>query len=169
MKGTNMKNIIVLTLFLVAAADIFADDEKIKVLTTLNVLKSIAQEVGGDKIEADCIASPRQDPHYIVAKPTFMKKANSCDIFIELGLGIDIWANDIASGSGNTKIQRGETGRIVASVGVKTLELPQVLSREWGDIHPNGNPHIWLDPINTKVIAENIAEGLKKVSPANSE
>jgi ABC-type Zn uptake system ZnuABC Zn-binding protein ZnuA len=38
-----------------------------------------------------------------------------------------------------------------------------------GDIHPQGNPHIWLDPLLAKVEAENICQALKRVDPAGSD
>src|SRR5213075_2106815 len=48
------------------------------------------------------------------------------------------------------------------------LEIPTVLSREMGDIHPQGNPHVWLDPLNVKIEAANIAEALKRADPAGA-
>jgi ABC-type Zn uptake system ZnuABC Zn-binding protein ZnuA len=57
---------------------------------------------------------------------------------------------------------------VIASAGISTLELPQQLSREWGDVHPYGNPHIWLDPLNVKDMAANIEQGLEKVDPAHA-
>jgi ABC-type Zn uptake system ZnuABC Zn-binding protein ZnuA len=48
------------------------------------------------------------------------------------------------------------------------LEVPAVVSREFGDIHPQGNPHVWLDPLLAKVQAGNIAEALKSFDPAGA-
>ena len=67
--------------------------------------------------------------------------------------------------SGNPDIQTGQKGRVVASEGIETKELPATLSKAWGDIHPYGNPHVWLDPVNAKQIAPNIAAGLTRVDP----
>jgi ABC-type Zn uptake system ZnuABC Zn-binding protein ZnuA len=33
-----------------------------------------------------------------------------------------------------------------------------------GDVHPEGNPHYWLDPENGIVIASNILAALKKLT-----
>jgi hypothetical protein len=35
-------------------------------------------------------------------------------------------------------------------------------------VHPYGNPHIWLDPLNVKEMAANIAQGLEKVDAAHA-
>ena len=97
-----------------------------------------------------------------------MQRAREADVFIEIGLQLELWAEKVVSGAGNTKIQTGQPGRIVASAGIATLELPTTLSREWGDVHPYGNPHIWLDPLNAKDMAANICEGLCKVDAAHA-
>src|SRR5262249_34299565 len=132
-----------------------SNEKPLEVVTTLGVLASLASEVGGTRVHAEALADPRQDPHYVEPKPTLMQKARAADLFIEVGLQLELWGEKVASGSGNPKIQMGQPGRVVASTGVQTLELPAVLSREWGDVHPYGNPHVWLDPLNAKTMAEN--------------
>jgi zinc/manganese transport system substrate-binding protein len=52
---------------------------------------------------------------------------------------------------------------------VHVLEVPTGrVDASMGDIHPNGNPHYWLDPRNGAAIALNVAEGLAKVDPAHA-
>jgi hypothetical protein len=58
---------------------------------------------------------------------------------------------------------------VVAATGVAALEIPSVLSREMGDIHPQGNPHVWLDPLLAKQEADNIADALKRVDPSGAD
>ncbi len=144
------------------------EDKKLEVVTTLSVLKSLAEEVGGARVHVESLSDPRQDPHFVEPRPTLMQKARAADLFVEVGLQLELWADKVASGSGNTRIQTGQPGRVIASAGVQTLELPAVLSREWGDVHPYGNPHVWLDPLNAKIVAENIAKALQAVDPAHS-
>ncbi len=141
----------------------------LKVVTTLSVLKDLAREVGGDRIHVESLSDPREDPHYVQPRPTLMQRAREADVFIELGLQLELWGSKVVEGSGNTRIQAGQAGRIIASAGIPTLELPQQLSREWGDVHPFGNPHIWLDPLNAKDMAANIAHGLEKVDPEHKD
>ncbi len=142
-----------------------APAKKVQVVTTLNVLAGVAREVGGDRVSVSALAKPNQDPHTLVAKPTFKVMAKNADLFVELGLGLDIWGSAVTDASGNPSIQTGQKGRVVASEGITTRELPSTLSKAWGDIHPYGNPHVWLDPVNAKQIAVNIAAGLSRVDP----
>ncbi|HEX7836233.1 MAG TPA: metal ABC transporter substrate-binding protein [Kofleriaceae bacterium] len=146
-------------------AVIAAGPKKVSVVTTLNVLAGIAREIGGDRVSVTALAKPNQDPHTLVAKPTFKVLAKNADLFVELGLGLDIWGSAVTDASGNPGIQTGQKGRVIASEGIETKELPATLSKAWGDIHPYGNPHVWLDPVNAKQIAANIAAGLTRVDP----
>jgi zinc/manganese transport system substrate-binding protein len=141
---------------------------KLHVVTTLGVLADLARQVGGDLVDASALADARQDPHYVEPRPTLMQRARDADVFIEIGLQLEMWGDKVVAGSGNTKIQTGQPGRIVASTGISTLELPTTLSREWGDVHPYGNPHVWLDPLNAKDMAANICDGLCKVDAAHA-
>lgn len=157
--------------FLLAALAISpasAAPKKVNVVTTLNFLASITREVGGDHVSVTALAKPTQDPHNLVAKPTYKVAAKNATLFVELGLELDKWGNAVTDASGNPDIQTGQKGRVVASDGIETKELPATLSKAWGDIHPSGNPHVWLDPVNTKQIAKNIAAGLTRVDPANA-
>lgn len=141
---------------------------KLNVVTTLPFLADIAKKVGGEFIDAGSLAQPNQDPHFVIPVPTLMKKTRDADVFIEIGLELEIWAPKVIDGSGNTRIQSGKPGRIVASKGIATEEVPSQMSRALGDIHPGGNPHVWLDPLNAKIIARNICDGLSKVDAAHA-
>lgn len=152
-----------------AAPAATAAPDKVSVVTTLNVLAWVARDLGGDRVSVTALARPNQDPHTLVAKPTFKLAAKNADLFVEVGLGLDVWASAVTDASGNPEIQTGQKGRVVASEGITTRELPATLSKAWGDIHPYGNPHVWLDPVNMKQIAANVAAGLTRVDPAGKD
>lgn len=143
--------------------------KKVSVVTTLNILASVTREIGGNRVDVTALAKPNQDPHTLVAKPTFKVLAKNADLFVELGLGLDIWGSAVTDASGNPGIQTGQKGRAIASEGIETKELPATLSKAWGDIHPYGNPHVWLDPVNAKQLAANIAAGLGRVDPEGKD
>ena len=145
-----------------------AQGKKLSVVCTLPTLKALTQEIGGDRVEVTALARGDQDPHFVTPTPVLMKKTRDAALFIENGFSLELWADEVSNGSGNSKIFRGTPGRVVASTGVAALEIPTVLSRELGDIHPQGNPHVWLDPLLAKVQAGNIADALKRADPANA-
>jgi ABC-type Zn uptake system ZnuABC Zn-binding protein ZnuA len=156
--------IILALVFSVAASG----QTKLKIVTTLNYLRSIAQEVGGNYVDAVALANPKQDPHYVTPTPGMNEITNGADLFIENGLALDLWAKNVIDASGNPRIQRGAPGHLVGTINVPIRELPTEISRTWGDIHPQGNPHCWLDPLNAKIVAANIADRLARLDPGHS-
>jgi ABC-type Zn uptake system ZnuABC Zn-binding protein ZnuA len=164
-----VRKLFIILIILVTTSFAQAQDKKIKVVCTLPTLKALTQEVGGDKVDVISLARGDQDPHFVTPTPVLMKKTREADLFVENGFSLELWANEVANGSGNQRIFRGNAGRIIASRGIPALEIPSELTRERGDIHPEGNPHVWLSPLLAKMQASNIAEALKTADPSNAE
>lgn len=145
-----------------------AAEKKVLVVCTLPTLKALTEEVGGNRVDVIALAKGDQDPHFVTPTPVLMQKTRQADLFVENGFSLELWADQVVNGSGNPRIFRGTPGRIIAGSGISALEVPSVLSREFGDIHPQGNPHVWLDPLLAKVQAGNIAEALKLADPGGA-
>jgi zinc/manganese transport system substrate-binding protein len=146
----------------------FKSEATIKVVTTLPDLASITQLVGGDKVEVSSIAAGYQNPHFVDPKPSYIIKLTSADLFVTVGLDLETgWSPQLLSSSRNPKIQKGSEGYVDASEGINLLEVPSSANRQEGDIHIFGNPHYWMDPLNGKIIARNICNGLERVDPAD--
>jgi ABC-type Zn uptake system ZnuABC Zn-binding protein ZnuA len=140
----------------------------IKVVTTTTDMKSIAEMIGGNKVSVTAIATGYQNPHFVDPKPSYIISLTKADLFVTVGLDLETgWSPQLLSSSRNTKIQKGAAGYVDASAGVTLLQVPNAANRAEGDIHIYGNPHYWLDPLNGKVIARNIANGLERVDPSN--
>ncbi|MEO6226535.1 MAG: zinc ABC transporter substrate-binding protein, partial [Thermomonas sp.] len=60
-------------------------------------------------------------------------------------------------------------GSFMASAQVKTLEKPTSLDRANGDIHPDGNPHVQLDPRRVLIIARQLDARLMQLDPGNAD
>jgi ABC-type Zn uptake system ZnuABC Zn-binding protein ZnuA len=146
-----------------------AQAKKITVICTLPTLKALTEEVGGTRVDVVALARGDQDPHFVTPTPVLMRRTRDAALFVENGFSLELWADEVVNGSGNSRIARGSPGRVVASTGVAALEIPSVLSREMGDIHPQGNPHVWLDPLLAKQEADNIADALKRVDPSGAD
>src|SRR4249919_1276217 len=140
----------------------------IKVVTTTTDLKSITELVGGDKVSVSSIATGYQNPHFVDPKPSYIIALSNASLFVTVGLDLETgWSPQLLSSSRNSKIQKGSPGYVDASEGVGLLQVPSSVNRGEGDIHIYGNPHYWLDPLNGKVIARNITNGLERVDPSN--
>jgi len=145
---------------------------KLKVVTTTTDLASITEAIGGDHVEVSSIATGYQDPHFVEAKPSFMMMAHKADLFVRVGLELEIgWEPLILDGARNPDIRLGTRGHLDVSEGVIRLEIPstQKVDRSMGDIHPLGNPHYWTDPYNGRIIARNIAKRLALLDPEHAD
>ncbi len=141
--------------------------DRVKVVTTLPVFASIAQEIGGERIDIDSLAPPNKDPHFLDAKPSYVVKLNRADVLIEGGMGLENgWLPPILMQARNAKVMPGRAGYVNLATGIAPLEIPTAAGRALGDVHPAGNPHTWLDPRNIKIMAVNIQKHLIEVDPA---
>jgi len=143
---------------------------KLKVVTTTSDLRSVVEAIGGDKVEAASLGTGREDPHFIDAKPSCMVLAHDADLWIRIGLELEIgYENLILDGARNPRIRIGTQGHLDASEGVLRLEVPAgKVDRSMGDIHPQGNPHYWLDPLNIRIASKHIAARLAKLDLADA-
>jgi zinc/manganese transport system substrate-binding protein len=142
---------------------------QIRVVATTPELASVAKEIGGDKVSVVALAKPTEDPHYVDAKPSHIVTLNRADALIEGGAELELgWLPPLLENSRNSRISAGAPGRIVASDGVKMLEIPTSFDRSKGDVHSLGNPHFMIDPVTVRIIARNIASHFAQIDPKNA-
>ena len=141
----------------------------LRVVTTTEDLASLTREVGGDKVTVVALSKGYQDPHFVEPKPSFILEVSRADLLIAVGRELEIgWLPTLITSSRNAKIQPGAKGYLDASLTVKILEIPTgQLTRAMGDVHPQGNPHYWLDPDNGRLMAQAILAKLTELSPAD--
>ena len=133
---------------------------KVRVVASIPDLASIAATVGGDGVEASSIARGGSDAHRVEVLPSYMVRVSRADLFLKVGLGLDLWADQIVDGSHNARVTIVDCSR-----DIEPLERPAGrVDARMGDVHPDGNPHYWLDPRNGGVVARTIAEALGRVA-----
>jgi zinc/manganese transport system substrate-binding protein len=164
-----MRLLSVVTLAALAAAAPAAN-AAVNVIASTEDLADLTREVGGDKVKVEAIARGYQDPHFVEAKPSFILKLAKADLLVVVGRELEIgWLPPLVQQSRNAKIQPGAEGYLDASLTAKILEIPTgQITRAMGDVHPQGNPHYWLDPGNGRHIAKAIADKLSKMAPADA-
>lgn len=136
----------------------------VKVVASTNDLGSIAAFVGGDRVEVTAICRPTADPHRVEVLPSYMVRVAKAGLYLKVGLGLDQWADGIIDGSHNGKLTV-----VDCSAGVSVIEKPTgKVDASMGDVHPDGNPHYWLNPANGAVVAKSIAAALGRIDPAGA-
>lgn len=144
----------------------------LSVQAALNVLActpewgALAKEIGGDKVNVYTATTALQDPHRVEARPSLLARARSADLLFCTGAQLEAgWAPLLQTQSGNAKIQAGQPGYFEAASAATLIEKPQSLDRAQGDVHPDGNPHLHLDPRNVAKVASALAERMAALDP----
>jgi zinc/manganese transport system substrate-binding protein len=141
----------------------------LRVVATLPDVADITRQIGGDRVSVETIARGSQDPHKVPVKPSFVTKLNRADALVVQGLGLEhTFLPALLEVASNSKILPTGAAYIDASVYVQPLEVPTSQNRSQGELHPLGNPHFNLDPVQGKRMARAIAEGLARVDPAGA-
>ena len=143
--------------------------KKLNVVTTTPDLAALAREIGGDAVDVKTLAKPSEDPHFVDAKPSHIITLNRADVLVEGGAELEIgWLPPLLESARNARLAAGSPGLIIASEGVKMLDVPTTLDRSRGDVHALGNPHFIIDPVSAKIVAGNIAAHLAQVDPSSA-
>jgi zinc/manganese transport system substrate-binding protein len=141
----------------------------VKILATTADWGALATELGGDKVSVYVSTNALQDVHRVDAKPSLVARARTADLVVATGAELEIgWLPILVQESGNPRIQPGSPGYFEAAAGLNLLEVPTRLDRSLGDIHPQGNPHLQLDPHNFTVVAKALTARLAMLDAGNA-
>jgi zinc/manganese transport system substrate-binding protein len=154
-----------------AAAGVAQAEAPLRVVTSIETFADLARRVGGDKVTVESLSRGFQDPHFVEAKPNLMVVLNQADLLVRVGLDLEVgWLPPLVLGSRNEKLKPGQLGDLDASTLIDVLDVPRAkVDRSQGDIHPMGNPHYWIPPVNAVRIAKGIAERLGQLRPADKD
>ena len=155
-----------LLLFLLSLSSLFAT---LNVQTTYTTVTEIVKKVGGEHVRVNTLASAHYDPHFIVPKPSLISKLRRADVLVMNGAGLELgWLPPLLKGAHNGKIRPGAKGFIDISNAINLIDKPVAVSRAFGDVHAQGNPHYMLDPYNVLPVAKLISEKLSINDPSNA-
>ena len=142
----------------------------IKILATTADWGALATEIGGERVNVYTATSALQDVHRVDAKPSLVARARTADLLISNGAELEIgWLPVLVQESANGRIQPGGPGYFEVAAQLNLLEVPSRLDRSMGDIHPQGNPHVQLDPRNITAVAKALTARLSTLDPGGAE
>ena len=129
---------------------------------------ALAEEIGGDKVEIFSATHAKQDPHYIRARPSLITKARHADLILCSGAGLEEGWLPVLLQKASADVQPGMAGYLMASEFVPMLEKPAMVDRSMGDVHPEGNPHVHLNPHNILLVAKELTKRLEFLNGVNA-
>ncbi|MHC5211339.1 MAG: metal ABC transporter substrate-binding protein [Planctomycetota bacterium] len=160
--------LIVLLLGLPAAARA-QETEPLKVVATMPTYAALAHEIGGDLVEVTTICRPTQDPHGVTGTPSLVERIRGADLLLHTGLDVELWLDQMLRASGNLDLLPGGARAVDMSAGVHLKDVPSQVDRSRGDVHALGNPHVWTDPLNVRLMAGHVRDALVDARPGQRE
>ncbi|HUM01233.1 MAG TPA: zinc ABC transporter substrate-binding protein [Thermoanaerobaculia bacterium] len=152
-----------LTMLLVAAG---AANGALNVVATTSDLGMLVRTVGGDRVKVTVLAPPDRDPHFLLAKPTMIIALRNADLLVAVGAELEVgWLPAALQGASNAKLLPGQSGYFEAAAQVPLIEKSGDTDRSRGDVHPMGNPHLFLDPERMAAVGRALAGRLAQLDP----
>jgi ABC-type Zn uptake system ZnuABC Zn-binding protein ZnuA len=128
----------------------------VKVVATLPVLKEFAEQVGREHVEVTSLITGYESEHSYSPKPSDLKAIGRAQLLVQIGMGLEVWVEGLIKNSGNSALHVITTSR----------DVPLIADSASG-ADSKGNPHIWLDPENAKIMTRHIAGGLIGADPSH--
>ncbi len=139
--------ILMLTIVAFPAYSAAPPGEKVRVAVTINVIEDMVEQIGGNRVEVTSLVTGLENPHTYSFTTDDRQTVENSQLFIEIGMGLEPWAEDI------------------------TADLPKerilVLSDNCTKL--GSNPHVWMDPENGKAMAWDIEKRLSSIDPDGSD
>jgi zinc/manganese transport system substrate-binding protein len=161
-----MKNSIILALLAMISIPAQA---ALQIAATAPNLGMLASEIGGEHVSVAVLAPPDRDLHYLEARPSMMARLRNAELLVSVGADLEVgWLRVAIRSSGNGTIRRGQPGHFSGAQHTELLQTDQAADRSRGDVHPQGNPHFYMDPVRMAEVGQALAARLGKLDPDNA-
>jgi len=126
------------------------------VMATETFLGDIAQNVAGSRIKIDTLLPVTVDPHEYQPKPQDVARLAQSQVLIINGLGYETWLQKTLASLG------GKRQLVVVTNGLVPAPDPS-------GQHPEGDPHMWMNPLDGINYVTQIRDGLTQADPAGKD
>jgi zinc/manganese transport system substrate-binding protein len=128
----------------------------------------LLREVGGEAVTITTLAPPDRDVHTLQVKPSMMRALRSARLVVAIGAELESgWLPLAIEAAANPRLLPGQDGYFEIAAQVPLLGA-QAADRARGDVHPQGNPHVQMDPVRMADAGAALAERLAKLQPAQA-
>lgn len=162
---SKVKRWVLLALCFVLVSPIWAA-APLKVVVVSSDFASLVKRIGGDRVDVTVLVPGSRNLHHIDPKPSMIVAMRKADLLVRLGMSQDTWVDGLIQVARNPRLFKGKKGYLDPSAPIRKLEVPEGhIDGRHGDVHVEGNPHYWLDPMNGVVIAKQIRDRLSVLDP----
>lgn len=130
---------------------------KLPVVASFYAMKEMTEAIGGDRVEVTSLIPEGTEPHEFQPTTKSMKALSRARVFVQQGLGMEPWADEMVRAAENKKLVRIMAAQKVVPIANEDREE----IREHGQY----DPHAWLSPVCAQVEAAAIVRGLSQADP----
>ncbi|PVB62404.1 iron ABC transporter substrate-binding protein [Labrenzia sp. 011] len=137
------------------AGSTFADEDRMKVVTTFTVLADMAQHVAGDAADVVSVTKPGAEIHGYEPTPQDIVRAQDADLILWNGMNLELWFEQFLS-------NLDDTPSVTLTEGIDPISIAA------GAYEGKPNPHAWMGLDNALVYIDNILEAFVEQDPENA-
>lgn len=162
-------------------------DGQLTVFASTFALKSLAEEIGGDRVHVEMVIPPGADPHTYEPTSKQMTQIAEADLFLTIGHDLEPYVESMEK-----SLEGQNVAFVKTAENVKLLDAADTVhvhdeeghteddhaheedahsedehAHEEGDGHSHGqyDPHVWLDPMNAVSMAEAVEAAFSEEAP----
>lgn len=158
-----MKNIVKIfaigIIFLSGCSSEVIINEKPNVIVTLFPQYDMVRSIGQDKVNVTLLLPAGVEPHAYEPSPSTIININESDLFIYTSDTMETWISNLFE-------QIGQDGPVIVD---SSVDISFISQEDEEELEEEYDPHFWLDPLNVKIMVNNITDGLVKMDPSNSD
>lgn len=147
--------------------------DQLTVYASTFALKSIAEEIGGDRVRVEMVIPPGADPHTYEPTSKQMTQIAEADLFLTIGHDLEPYVESMEKSLANENVTFVKTAD-----DVKLLSADDTVhvhgedehghedeNHKADDSHGQYDPHVWLDPTNVVSMAEAVEASFAEQTP----
>jgi zinc/manganese transport system substrate-binding protein len=175
---------IVLVICLMSIGRLGAQESGLNIVATTTILADVAQHIGGDLIRVTALVPPDADTHAFEPTPQDALAVSQADVVLAVGAGYEAFLAGLEENAAREDVVIVSNGVTIYSFMGEDLEhageplgvlgLDDICGEhpdetEVDHEHAGCDPHVWTDPQNAEIWADNIAAAFAAADPDNSE
>ena len=153
-----LKTVLISLLMLSGCATGTVESNKPNVIVTLFPQYDMVRAIAQDKVNLEFLLPAGVEPHAYEPTPSTLIDINESDLFIYTSDDMETWISNLFN-------ELDEQGPIVVNTSVGV----ELISHEHEGEESELDPHYWLDPLNAKIMVENVTNGLIEMDPDNKD
>ncbi|WP_215113671.1 zinc ABC transporter substrate-binding protein [Exiguobacterium sp. s63] len=152
-------------------------DEQLTVYASTFALKSMAEEIGGVRVNVEMVIPPGADPHTYEPTSKQMTQIAKADLFLTIGHDLEPYVESmekslegqnvafVKTAEDVTLLDAADTVHVHEEDGHEDDGHSEDEHAEEGHDHGQYDPHVWLDPMNAVSMAEAVEAAFSEEAP----